>query len=91
MCEDASANLFKTHLEKTGGERLWVMHVSKELHGQTGLLEEAKSQLDASTGMWSEQSDETGSPDERHPCMYLFIADDHRWTVGEQPVYLGHK
>jgi len=42
-------------------------------------------------GMWSKQSNKTGSPDERHLCMYLFIADNHRWTIGEQPVYLGHK
>ena len=91
MCEDASANLFKTHLEKTGGERLWAMCISTELHSQTGLLEEAKSQLDTSTSMWSKQSDKTSSPDKRHLCMYLFFTNDHRWTVSEQPVYLGHK
>jgi hypothetical protein len=90
-CEDVSANLFQTRLEKTGGQRLWALRVSAALHGQSGLLKEAKSQLEASAGMWSVQTDaESGNPDERHPCLYLFIADDHRWTVGEPPVYVGY-
>jgi actin-related protein len=88
--EDISANLYETCLEKTAGDRLWAMRVSTALHGQPGLIEEAKDQLEASAGMWSMQTDDQSGPDERHPCLYLYIADNHRWTLGEPKVYVGY-